>query len=104
MAIGPLVQRLDANGNTIYARPPSGHVNARVLAGAAESVTVPTGAKIAVFSATADFYANATATAAAATDIDNGTASELNPSVWDVTGLTSISLFGTASVTVAFYS
>lgn len=104
MALGTLTTRVDSNGQTIFARPPSGHVNARVLAGAAESVTVPTGAKFAVFSATADFYANSTATAAAATDIDNGSASELNPSVWDVTGLTSISLFGTASVTVAFYS
>lgn len=60
------------------------YVQARVLAaGVSETVTLPAGTRIAVFSATCNFYAKTGATAAVpAADIADGTASELNPTAW----------------------
>ena len=62
-----------------------------------------------MFNSNGDFYArpNAAAEAATASQVSTGTASELNPSVWDVTagpistiGLTSLNA---TVVTMAFY-
>lgn len=107
MALGPLIQRIDSNGSNIFARNPSGYVLARALAAStAESITVPAGAKFVVLSATGDFYANFTTTATVPGDTTDGTASELNPSVIDVSGVTTISVISAATpiVTAAFYS
>ena len=90
----------------LYGIPAPDYVCARVLAaGVAESVTVPTGARYAVFSSTGDFYARFTGTATVPVDTDDGTASELNPGIRDVSGLTTLSVIsaGTPTVTVAFY-
>lgn len=106
MAVNPLVIKLDANGNTMFALPFPGYVNSVSLsAGVAESITVPSGAVFAVFSATGDFYANYTTTATVPGDVSDGTASELNPSARNVFGLSTISVIssGTPSITVAFY-
>jgi len=102
----PLVIRNDANGNNLFALPYPDYVLCRALAAStAESMTVPNGASFAVFSATADFYANYTTTATVPGDVTDGTASELNPSVRDIKGVSTISIIsaGTPIVTVAFY-
>lgn len=90
----------------LAALPAPDYVCARVLAaGAAESITVPANARYAVFSKTGDFYAKYSGAAAVPTDTDDGTASELNPTIRDVTGVATISIIsaGTPIVTVAFY-
>jgi hypothetical protein len=102
----PLVIRSDANGNNLFALPYPDYVLSRSLAAnVAEEMTVPSGATFAVFSATADFYANYTTTATVPGDVTDGTASELNPSVRDIKGVTAISVIssGTPVVTVSFY-
>ena len=79
---------------------------ALAVAGTAESITVPAGAKYAVFSASADFACNPTGTAAIPTDVTDGTGSFVNPLIWEVTGVTTLSVVGFANdtyVSVAFY-
>lgn len=59
------------------------YVNARVLAaGVSETSTLPADTRIVVFSADCNFYAKPGAAAAVASDVADGTASELNPSAW----------------------
>lgn len=103
----PLRYRLDERGQNTYARPPSDTVNARLYGGAAAEVTtIPTNAKFAVFSSTVDFYAKPDAAAAVPTDdVTDGSASEMNPTIWDVEGLSTIGLaVGAAGiVTIAYY-
>lgn len=87
-------------------RPAPTYVNARSLAAStAESVTVPTGGKIALFAANCDFYANPTTTATVPGDVTDGSASELNPAAWYLTGVTTISLISasTCIVTITIY-
>ncbi len=96
------------NGPNGFALPAPDYVDARVLAAGTEEIhSVPAGADIVVFSATDDFYVNYDATAVAPSgDITDGSASELNPVVRDVRGVTSIHLVApaTCTVTLAFYS
>lgn len=62
-------------------RPVPQSVMSRSLAAStAEDITPPTDARYVVFSATANYYVNAFATATVPADVTNGTASELNPS------------------------
>lgn len=77
-----------------------------LAAGVAESITVPSGAKYVVFSATADFYANYTTTATVPGDVTDGTASELNPTGRIIQGVTTISVISadTCIITAAFYA
>lgn len=84
------------------------YIDARVLAAnTAETVTVPTGRNIVVFSGTADFYVryNGGAAAVPAADVTDGNGSELNPTVRSVTpgGTFSIIAPATTVVTMAFY-
>ena len=84
---------------------PSNCVNAVSLAAStAESITVPTGATTVMFKSTGDFYANFTTTATIPGDTTNGTASELNPYICDIEGMT-ISVIAPAAcvVTAAFW-
>jgi hypothetical protein len=89
---------------------PTDWVDAKVLAAnTAEAIAVPTGAKVAIFSCTTDFYAryNATAAGTAAavpTDTSDGTACELNPTVRLLHGVAEISVIAeaTAILTVRF--
>lgn len=104
-----LVLRNDANGNTVFAlpAPDATSVYSRSLAAnTAEGITVPAGANFAVFSATDDFYANYVTTATVPGDVTDGTASELNPSIRNVSGVTTISVIssGTPIITVTFYA
>lgn len=93
-----------AQGDVIY---PSKHIDAYVLAaGVAKSVTIPTGARVAIFNATANFYVNWNAVAAVpAADITNGSGPELNPVARDVTGDTAFSMIAPADciVTIAYF-
>lgn len=105
-----LTMLADANGANLFAFPVPDHVGdvlARSLGVAtAESMTVPAGARFVVFSATTDFYANYVTTATIPGDVTDGTAAELNPSVRDIQGVTTISLISPAAsvVTAVFYS
>lgn len=84
------------------------YIDARVLAATTnESHTIPSGAKWVVFSADGDFYALVGGTAAIpGADVTDGTASQLNPTVWYLEGETAIGLIASATrvVTMAFYA
>ena len=72
-----------------------------------QSVTVPAGARIAVFNSTGNFYANWLAAAAVPTaNITDGSGPELNPVARDISGLASFSLIAPANcvVTVAYFA
>lgn len=84
------------------------YVLARALAvSTAESITVPTDAKFVLFNSTENIFVNYTTTATVPGDVTDGTASELNPELRDITGVTTISVItpasGGAIVTAAFY-
>lgn len=82
-----------------------------LLANAAQTQAVPTtttgpGATWVVFSATCNFYALAGGTSAVpGATTTNGSASMLNPSAWNVTGITTISVIAPTAcvVTLSFY-
>jgi hypothetical protein len=75
----------------------------RVLTGTAKTITVPTGARYAVFSATDDVWVNTAATAIIPSGDSDADLSELNPAVRLVTPGQSISVIGNCTVTVGFY-
>lgn len=96
-----------ANSEPINARALPLYIDARVLAaGVNETHTVPAGAEVVFFGRDGDFYArpNGAATVPAA-DVTDGTASELNPTCWDVRSTTQIGLISVANrvVTMSFY-
>ena len=97
---------LGADGSSTLSVPASNYINGVLLAAnVAESITIPTGAKFAMFNATADFYARYTGTAAVISDTTNGTGSELNPTVRTLTADDTISVISgeTCYLTVCFY-
>lgn len=88
---------------------PSDTINAYVMTGASQAVTVPTYATIVSFSSTGNFYVKWTAGGTAAipgANVTDGTASELNPTTRDLNGLASFAIIGAASVvvTVSYYN
>lgn len=90
-------------------RPISQSVMSRALAASvAEDITPPAGSSRVVFSATANFYVNAYATATVPADVTNGTASELNPSGYsfNVNELPTFSVISDVAcvITAAFYA
>ncbi|HZO84687.1 MAG TPA: hypothetical protein VFC26_05710 [Verrucomicrobiae bacterium] len=98
--------RPGANGEQTFARSAPLYVDARDLAANTnETHTVPAGADFVIFSADGDFYAKPNGAAAVPSDVTDGTASELNPVVWDLSGVTSIGLIASAvrKVTLSFY-
>ena len=103
LAMTRLALESDFRGSITYGRPVSDTVNARSLsAGAAETETVPAGAHFVIFSATGDFYAKTNGAAAVPGDVTDGTASELNPSMWTLTGVTTISVISEATTKITF--
>lgn len=95
-----------SDGESTLSAPTSTDINGRaLLANVAESITVPSGARFALFNATADFYAKYTGTAAVISDITNGTGSELNPTVRTLVATDTISVISAevCKVTVCFY-
>ena len=114
-----LTMRPGANGEPIFARSAPLYIDARDLAVTTnETHTVPAGADYvgerfdlrapedyAIFSGDGDFYAKPNGAAAVPGDVTDGTASELNPVIWDLNGVTSIGLIASAArkVTLSFY-
>ena len=93
----------DSRGNITFARPVSDQINARALAASsAETTTVPSGARFVIFSSTADFYAKPNATATIPGDVTDGTACELNPAMWVLTGISNISVIAPADTVITF--
>src|SRR2546423_5218103 len=93
-----LTMRPGANGEPIFARSAPLYVDARDLAATTnETHTVPAGADYVIFSADGDFYAKTNGAAAVPSDVTDGTASELNPVVWELNGVTSIRFVATAA-------
>ena len=75
----------------------------------ADTITVPAGARFALFSASDDFFARYDGQAAVvpSSDVEDGTGSELNPIVRAVKAGETISIIAAAAatiVTVSFYS
>ena len=88
---------------------PEGYVNEYVVtANVAMTVTVPTGARIVTFSASADFYVNFSGAMAVipATSITDGTAPLRNPTTRDISGIASFSLVSgsNANINIGFMS
>lgn len=90
-----------------YLRRMPTHVNALTLAAStAESFTIPSGALYVVFSSEADFWCRRDATASVPTgDVTDGTSAELNPTGYEIFGITSISVISETAqiITAAFY-
>lgn len=87
--------------------PFSDYINSRSLsASTAETFIVPEGARFVVFSGTADFYAKPNATASVPADVTDGSASELNPTLRSVVGVSSVSVISESAcvVSAAFFS
>lgn len=96
-----------AEGSNTLSVPMSDSINGVVLAAnIAESITIPSGAKYALFNATADFYAKYSGTAAVITDTTDGSGSELNPTLRTINTGDTISVISgeTCYVTVSFYA
>lgn len=95
-------------GPRSYFVPAPAYINYVYAGTTAIDVTVPTGYKYVLFSATADFYARYDNTAAVpgTSDITTGTGSELNPttrSLDDVTTVSIIAPVAATKVTLSFY-
>ena len=101
-----LTFKRSANGDQTYARSAPLYIDARDLAASTnETHTVPAGADYVLFSADGDFYAKPNGAAAVPGDVTDGTASELNPKLWSLEGVTSIGLISSATrkITLSFY-
>jgi hypothetical protein len=90
--------------------PMKGYINGRSLAAmTAERIAIPTNATHVVFSAEYSFVAlsgDSTVTAAWPTDVDDGTASELNPTVRKLNGSDthiSVMMATAGTITARFY-
>lgn len=84
-----------------YALRMPGYVQSMSLAaGVAESYSKPAGVNTVYFSGTANFYVNYATAASIPGDLTDGTASELNPTVRYVQGVTSISLISPSNCVV----
>ena len=73
--------RAGADGHNTYAIPGSKDIYHYHDITSADTITVPAGAKFALFSANADFFARYDGSAAVvpSSDVEDGTGSELNP-------------------------
>jgi len=103
----PLTIASGANGHPTYSLPAPDTINGvALLAGVAESITIPSGARHVIFSATDDFYARYGGTAAVITDTTDGTGSELNPVIRTLLSSDTISVIADAgcNITASFYS
>lgn len=96
------------NGPNLFALPAPDYVDVRVLAaGIEETHSVPAGANIVIFSATDDFWVNYDATAVDPSgDVTDGTGSELNPVVREITGVSTIHVVAprTTKLSMTFYA
>ena len=91
----------------LASRPPSNSRDSKVLAASvAEAFVVPQEAKFAIFSSTADFWADESATAVVGIDSTDGSSAELNPAAWQLDGVRQISVISAAvcTVNISWYS
>lgn len=106
---------LDGNNTNTFARPSPDYVEAVVLAATTnQAIPIPAAAKdgFVVFSATGNFFAKSgtsSGTAVAAvpgSTTTDGTASELNPSIWSTQDITHIGIIASAitTITLSFYA
>lgn len=103
--------RVDHSTNSQFSShvvvPPQ-YIDAKVLlANVSQTQTVPTGAGWIVFSANCNFYAQTGAAAAVPlASISNGSSPQMNPSAWNITGITQITVISDTAcvVTLAFYN
>ena len=98
----------DANGRVTDSLSSPSYVNNYALsASTAKSVTVPSGARVAVFNSDANLWVRYDGSDAAipASDVTDGTGSELNPAARDVSELQSLSIIAAAAckVSISFY-
>lgn len=105
----PFNNQVDQQNNVLYAPNPSDTRYAIVLVGgAAQTVTVPTGANYVVFSARGEFWVNYGGVAATVPVANNvaGNASELSPIAKYISGATSFSMISPSAniVTLSFFS
>jgi hypothetical protein len=103
-----LIIRNEANGVNTFAIPGTDEIDFYILTTSAVTVTVPTNAKFAIFSATDDFYARWDGSDATIPggNITDGTGSEINPIVRDVRGVSTFSIIAPTAntrVSIAFY-
>ncbi len=106
MPLTALTMRPSANGDLTFARSAPLYIDARDLAASTnETHTVPAGADYVIFSADGDFFAKPNGAAAIPGDVTDGSASELNPVIWDLSGVTTIGLIANAvrKITLSFY-
>ncbi|MEF8758328.1 MAG: hypothetical protein V5B36_00950 [Candidatus Accumulibacter sp. UW25] len=94
---------LDVGNLNSMTIPFSDYINVQVLLpNVAESPTLPADARFILFSSTADFYARVNGTASVpSTDVTDGSASEINPTIRSLLGVTSLSLIAPANCTVS---
>lgn len=96
-----------ANGPHIAARSKPQHVNAIVLDGTNPTTNaVPTGARFVLFSSTGNFFARPDAVVTVpGSSLTDGSAGEINPTVWAVTDVTNIHVIASSAITVclSFY-
>lgn len=98
-------------GESTFARPAPDWVDALSLAANTNEYWFKTdaltasGAAFILFSADGDFYAKKNGPAAIATDVTDGTASELNPTIWSLTAVSGIGFIAdsTRKVTLTVY-
>lgn len=112
MAVNTLKIAEDFGGaNTLIVAAPEYTDIKSLAANTQETFTVPTGADVAIFSGSTNFYALANGTAVVPADVSNGSGAQLNPAAWlltprdDGTDLTTISVISEAIcvVTVSYY-
>ncbi len=98
----PVITQVDAMGRQIAVISRSDSSHAVLLsAGQARTVSVPSGARAVLFSATGDFWTRFNGAAAVPTaNILDGTACELNPVGRDVTGVSVIGVAAAAACTI----
>jgi hypothetical protein len=104
------IQRIPNSLTTYFCLPGEGYVQAKSLAAAtAERIAIPPNAKFVLFQCTDNFcaaFGNDTVVAAMPTDIADGTANELNPTLRQIpVGATSVSVItdSAAKLTATFY-
>ena len=102
------LMQFDANKRDTGAIPHSDTIYDLVMTGGVEKVvTVPTGANMALFSSTGNFYCKFGATVAVpVADVTDGSGGELNPTIRVVTNITTIHMIASNDciITIAFYN
>jgi len=101
--------QLDSSYNSSFCRNPpiGGAYNVVLAANTEDSISIPVDAKFAIFAYNLDTWVKVDGTAAIlATNVEDGTGSELNPSAYSVDGYSTISFIAADAtlVSVSFYS